>query len=76
MLVVIVLFGLVIFVQVRTLPQVEGTLKLDGLNANVIVSRESPYGVIHIEAQNDHDMYFAQGVVEAQERCNAFTSFS
>lgn len=37
------------------------------LPANVSVQRDQ-FGVAHITAQNDHDLYFAQGYVHAQDR--------
>ncbi|MHA1170202.1 MAG: penicillin acylase family protein, partial [Candidatus Hodarchaeales archaeon] len=51
----------------RKLPQVEGTLELPGLKAPVEVIRDK-WGVPHIYAENDHDLFFAQGFVEAQDR--------
>ncbi len=45
----------------------EGELKLDGLTNPVIVSYDS-YGVPHIKAENDSDLYRAFGYVHAQDR--------
>lgn len=50
-----------------SLPTVAGTLVLPGLTERVVVERE-PSGVVHIQAANDHDLIFAQGVVHAQDR--------
>ncbi len=50
-----------------SLPVVDGTLKLSGLAAPVIVTRDS-LGVPNISAQNLHDLFFAQGYVTAQDR--------
>ncbi len=50
-----------------SLPMVDGTLKLPGLNAPVIVTRDS-LGVPNITAGNLHDLFFAQGFVTAQDR--------
>ena len=50
-----------------SLPVVDGTLKLSGLSAPVIVTRDS-LGVPNISAQNLHDLFFAQGFVTAQDR--------
>ena len=50
-----------------SLPVVDGTLKLSGLTAPVIVTRDS-LGVPNIAAQNLHDLFFAQGFVTAQDR--------
>jgi penicillin amidase len=44
-----------------------GTLKLAGLEHPVTVLRD-PWGVPHIYAQNQHDLFFAQGFVTAQDR--------
>lgn len=50
-----------------SLPIVDGVLKLSGLSAPVIVTRDS-LGVPNISAQNLHDLFFAQGFVTAQDR--------
>ena len=44
-----------------------GTLKLRGLQQPVTVLRDS-WGVPHIYARNQHDLFFAQGFVAAQDR--------
>jgi penicillin amidase len=41
--------------------------KLPGLQAAAQVSRDA-YGIAHIQAGNDHDLYFLQGYVHAQDR--------
>jgi penicillin amidase len=51
----------------RPWPQVDGALTLPGLLAPVEVIRDR-WGVPHIYAQNDHDLFFAQGYVHAQDR--------
>jgi len=53
--------------QTLTQAPVQGALTLPGLRAPVEVLRE-PDGVIHIQAQNLHDLFFAQGFVQAEER--------
>ncbi len=50
-----------------SLPVVDGTLKLSGLTAPVVVTRDS-LGVPNISADNLHDLFFAQGFVTAQDR--------
>jgi penicillin amidase len=45
----------------------DGTLKLPGLEHQVTVLRDS-WGVPHIYAQSQHDLFFAQGFVTAQDR--------
>jgi len=49
------------------LSTLQGTLKLPGLLAPVTVIRDR-WGVPHIYAQNEHDLFFAQGYVAAQDR--------
>jgi penicillin amidase len=49
------------------LSQIEGELRLPGLHAEVRVVRDR-WGIAHIEAQNTHDLFFAQGFVVAQDR--------
>ncbi len=54
----------------RPLPKTKGTLHLQGLHKphepiEIITDR---YGVPHVYAQNEDDLYFAQGYVHAQER--------
>jgi penicillin G amidase len=49
------------------LAQSSGTLKLTGLRARVEVLRDK-WGVAHIFAKNQHDLFFAQGFVAAQDR--------
>ena len=49
------------------LAQTSGTLKLSGLRSPVEVLRDK-WGVSHIFAKNQHDLFFAQGFVAAQDR--------
>ncbi|MGD2102498.1 MAG: penicillin acylase family protein, partial [Acidimicrobiia bacterium] len=51
----------------RSFPQVKGELEVDGLHAPVEVLRDS-LGVPHIYADNQHDLFFAQGYTHAQDR--------
>jgi penicillin amidase len=51
----------------RPLPPVSGTLGLDGLTAPVHVARDR-WGVPHITAGSQDDLFFAQGFVQAQDR--------
>jgi len=59
--------GAYIWLRHASLPMLSGTLPLPGLQEEVIVERE-PAGIVHIRAQNDHDLFFAQGVAHAQDR--------
>lgn len=49
------------------LPATFGRLDVPGLSAPVTVYRDD-YGVPHIVARNDADLFFAQGFVQAQDR--------
>jgi penicillin amidase len=49
------------------LPQVTGTLPVAGLSAPVRVVRDR-WGVPHIRAASQQDLFFAQGFVQAQDR--------
>jgi penicillin amidase len=49
------------------LPQVSGTLSVGGLTAQVQVVRDR-WGIPHIKALNQDDLFFAQGFVQAQDR--------
>lgn len=51
----------------RSFPQVEGQLRLRGLDGPVDVYRDS-FGVPHLYATSEHDLYMAQGYVHAQDR--------
>ncbi|HYL62939.1 MAG TPA: penicillin acylase family protein [Candidatus Methylomirabilis sp.] len=46
---------------------IRGTLNVHGLQSAVRVQRDR-WGVAHIFAQNEHDLFFAQGFVVAQDR--------
>jgi penicillin G amidase len=47
--------------------QIAGTIELEGLNKPVEVLRDR-WGVPHIYASSNHDLFFAQGFVHAQDR--------
>lgn len=51
----------------RTLPQISGTARLPGLHGPVTVARDR-WGVPHIYAGDEHDLFAAQGYVAAQDR--------
>src|SRR5579883_32945 len=51
----------------RAHPSHNGTERLTGLHAEVTIITDR-YGVPHIYAQNEEDLYFAQGFIHAQER--------
>jgi penicillin amidase len=60
-------FGFIVSVHLRSLPRIDGELRLPGLIGRVTVTREHA-NTIHIFAERTDDLYFAQGVVAAQER--------
>src|SRR5213078_5230871 len=49
------------------LPQVSGVLVVAGVSQPVRIVRDK-WGVPHIYAQNQDDLFFAQGFVQAQDR--------
>ena len=60
--------GVALAVIIRApLPQYDGTITLTGPTDEVAVRRDGQ-GVPHIYASSDHDLFFAQGYVQAQDR--------
>ena len=51
----------------RAFPQTEGTIQIAGLEGDVEIIRDS-MGVPHIYADTPHDLFMAQGYVQAQDR--------
>ncbi len=51
----------------RSLPDHDGAVELTGLQSPVEILRDE-HGVPHIFASNMHDLFFAQGYVQAQDR--------
>lgn len=51
----------------QSLPQVEGVVRLKGLDSPVTIIRDE-HGIPHISAATDHDAFFALGYVHAQDR--------
>lgn len=51
----------------NSLPQTSGEITLPGLEHSVEVSRDL-YGIPHIRAQSENDLYYALGFVNAQDR--------
>lgn len=67
---VIVAIAGVLFVRyqlTKSFPPVRGQVALSGLVADVRIARDA-YGVPRISAENEHDAFFAMGVVHAQDR--------
>lgn len=66
--VLLIAVAAVVFVTMRRpLPQTAGTLTIPGLQDEVTVYRDE-FGVPHIYANNEHDLFMAQGFVHAQDR--------
>ena len=51
----------------KSFPQIDGEIPLEGLNAPVDIYRDD-MGIPHIYASSQHDLFFAQGYVHAQDR--------
>ncbi|MCA9947610.1 MAG: penicillin acylase family protein, partial [Anaerolineales bacterium] len=64
---VILLAGYIYISLRRALPQTDGTLALPGLNDEVRIERDE-WGTVQIYAENEHDLFLAQGYVHAQDR--------
>jgi penicillin G amidase len=65
-LVLVIVIGFFIYLG-RSIPETSGEIKLSTLTAPVTVVRDE-YGVPHIQANNEHDLFLAQGYVQAQDR--------
>ncbi len=67
-LLLVVVGGVLVMQMVRApYPQTSGTLQLPGLQEEVTIYRDD-LGIPHIYAQNEHDLFYAQGYVHAQDR--------
>jgi len=53
--------------SVRPLPQHRGRIHVAGLHQEVEILRDA-WGVPHLYAQDEHDVFFAQGYTQAQDR--------
>jgi penicillin amidase len=51
----------------KSFPKIEGEIQVQGLDGPVDIYRDE-YGIPHIYAANQHDLFFAQGYVHAQDR--------
>ena len=65
-IIIILVVAVVIFTR-RAWPETDGVLQVAGLQAQVKVLRDKA-GVPNIYAENEHDLFFAQGYVHAQDR--------
>ena len=55
------------FLARRPLPRTDGTVELEGLEGPVAVRRDR-WGVPHVDAQHDRDLWFAEGFCHGQDR--------
>jgi penicillin amidase len=67
MVAAIIAFGTYWYYFHRPLPQIKGEIQVQELKDTVRVYR-GPNGMAHILAENTHDLFFAQGFVQAQDR--------
>lgn len=69
LIVVIAVGGFVVYEDTMRgpLPQTNGNLTVEGLHAQVEVLRDD-WGIPHIYGSDLHDLFFAQGFVQAQDR--------
>jgi penicillin amidase len=79
LLVVVVILAVVfgggyLYLTRRAFPQADGTVQLPGLRAPVTIVRDKN-GIPHIYAANTHDLFMAQGYVQAQDRLWQMESF-
>src|SRR3990170_7805529 len=66
LVVLIAVGGLALLIR-QSFPQTNGEVNLPGLHAPVEVLRDG-MGIPHIYAQDEHDLFMAQGYVHAQDR--------
>lgn len=68
LLVFVVVIGAYLIITIRRpFPKTNGTITAVGLQAEVNIYRDE-YGIPHIYAENEHDLFFAQGYTHAQDR--------
>lgn len=67
LIVLVVVFALSFWFIIRPWPQMDGTLKIPGLKAKVTILMDK-WGTPNIYAQNEHDLFMAQGFLHAQNR--------
>ncbi len=63
-----------LYLMRRAFPRIDGSLQLPGLQAPVTVIRDKN-GIPHIYAASTHDLFMAQGYVQAQDRLWQMESF-
>ena len=70
----VVLGGGYLYLTRRAFPQSDGTVQIPGLRAPVTITRDKS-GIPHLYASNTHDLFMAQGYVQAQDRLWQMESF-
>ena len=61
-------FSIIVWFNIqRSFPQVDGQLRMQGLDGEIEIIRDID-GVAYIYADTAHDLMLAQGFVEAQDR--------
>ncbi len=63
----IAIYGINAFAGMQAAAQTTGSLRVAGLSAPVQIVRDDR-GIPHIRAQNDNDLFFAQGFAEGSDR--------
>lgn len=69
-IIALLIIGISVYVYLAiddSFPQTEGELQVDGLDAPVDIYRDQA-GIPHIYASTEHDLFFAEGYVHAQDR--------
>lgn len=63
----VIVAGFAVWTVQRSFPQLDGTITASGLHHEVTVLRDAT-GIPTIEADDPHDLFYAQGYVHAQDR--------
>jgi penicillin amidase len=63
----LVVLALVFWFVIRPWPKLDGTIKIPGLQDKVTILTDK-WGIPNIYAQNEHDLFMAQGYMHAQNR--------
>ena len=67
LILVLTLVGLTAYTVRKSFPQENGTIAISGLENQVKVQRDE-WGIPQIYAASSHDLFLAQGYVQAQDR--------
>jgi penicillin amidase len=66
-IIIMAVFSLAYWLIIRPWPQMDGTIKIPGLQDKVTVLMDK-WGTPNIYAQNEHDLFMTQGFIHAQNR--------